>query len=59
MRNYEIRLQLIQVKCQLLLNESGRGWHQDVKSALAEIATEAKKAYEEVANDRSWEAGDR
>jgi hypothetical protein len=59
MRNYEIRLQLIQAKCQLLLNENGRGWHQDVKAALAEIAKEAQKAYDEVANNGRWEAGDR
>lgn len=58
MKNYEIRLQLIQAKCQLLLKESPR-WHQDVKSALAEIAAEAQKAYNEVANDHGWEAGDR
>lgn len=58
MRNYEIRLQLIQAKCQLLLKENPR-WHQEVVKALAEIANEAKKAYDEVANDRAWEAGDR
>jgi hypothetical protein len=63
MGNYQIRLRLIQAKCELLLNEhkrcSGRPWHQDVKSSLAEIASEAQKAYEEVANDHGWEAGDR
>jgi hypothetical protein len=58
MRNYELRLQLIIAKAQLLLNDSPR-WHGDVKSALAEIAAEAQKAYDEVANDRGWEAGDR
>jgi hypothetical protein len=59
MRNYELRLQLIIAKAQLLLKEPGRPWHSDIKAALAEIASEAKKAYDEVANDRGWEAGDR
>lgn len=63
MREYRLRLQLIVAKAQLLIKEhercSGRPWHQDVKSALAEIASEAQKAYDEVADDHSWEAGDR
>jgi len=59
MRNYELRLQLIIAKAQLLLKEPGRPWHQDIKAALAEIASEANKAYDEVANDHGWEAGDR
>ena len=63
MKQYEIRLQLIIAKAQLLMGDhqrcSGRPWYNDVRSALAEIASEAQKAYEEVANDRGWEAGDR
>lgn len=59
MKPYEIRLQLIIAKAQLILSENGRSWHQDVKSSLYEIASEAQKAYEEVANDHRWSAGDR
>ena len=58
MKNYELRLQLIQAKCQLMLNDNAR-WHQEVSKGLFEILQEAQKAYDEVKNDRSWEAGDR
>lgn len=59
MKNYELRLQLIQAKCQLILNKQGRHYHQELSKDLREIAEEAKKAYDEVANDKGWEAGDR
>lgn len=63
MRQYEIRLQLIAAKAQLLMEEhkrcNGRPWHQDVKASLGEILSEAQKAYNEVAEDRSWESADR
>lgn len=63
MSQYQIRLQLIAAKAQLLIEEhkrcNGRPWHQDVKEGLGEILSEAQKAYKEVAEDRNWEAGDR
>lgn len=59
MKNYELRLQLIVAKAQLILNENGRPWHDDLKTKLYEIATEAQKAYDEVANDHRWSGGDR
>jgi hypothetical protein len=61
MRDYLLRLQLIQAKAQLILNESShhRMWYGDVVKALAEIKAEAEIAYNEVAKDKAWESGDR
>ena len=60
MKNYELRLQLIQAKCQLILNQSGgRPWHDEITKDLYIIMQEAQKAYEEVAKDGRWAAGDR
>ncbi len=59
MKNYEIRLKLIIAKAQLILNEGGRPWHNELRNNLREIASEANKAYDEVADDGRWAASDR